>query len=207
MPRLFRSIVRLLPVLLTVALLPAPHVAAADPPVIDQPVEGKQLVLRRNGSGRGKLSFAGGTPGEIAFPPFLEQGAVVELFSPAEPAGVRFELPATGWSMERQFVVRFMNRRAPNDLSPLSNAVLEQQRYLKVSGKVPGLALDVPQGRVGIRITAGTTRWCALFTEVSAIADVPGRFAARRAPADVVTDCRADSLGGIGSPSGAFVEP
>ncbi len=193
-----------LSVLLAVALLPALGAAGA-PPTIDRPVEGKQLVLRRNASGRGKLTFAGGTPGEIAFPPFLEQGVVVELFSPVEPAGVRFELPAAGWSMARQYVVRFANRRAPNELSPLSNAVLERERYVKISGKVAGLALDVPQGRVGIRLTAGTSRWCALFTETTAIADVPGRFAGRRAPASAVVDCRADSLGGIGSPSGAFV--
>lgn len=205
MLRPLRQIVCLLPVLLTAVSLPAAPAAAGDPPVIDRPVEGKRLVLRRSPSGRGKLSFSGGTPGEIAFPSFLAQGAVVELFSPAEPAGVRLELPAGGWSMTRQYVVRFANRRAPNAFSPLSNAVLERQRYVKLSGTVPGLALDAPQGRVGIRLTTGTTRWCALFTEASAIADVPGRFAGRRAPAGAVADCRADSLGGIGSPSGAFV--
>lgn len=171
----------------------------------DRPIVGKKLVLRRSASGREKLAFSGGDPGDVVLAPLVEDGARVELFTPGVPAGVAMDLPAANWSVPRQFVIRFANRGAPNDVSPLSTAVVETRRYVKVSGKAIGLALDAPLGRVGIRVTAGAARWCALFTEAHAIADVPGRFSARRAPADLVPDCRADSLGGIGSPSGAFL--
>jgi hypothetical protein len=174
--------------------------------VEDRPIVGKKLVLRRSSAGREKLTFAGGDPGQVSLAPFVQGGALVELFTPGVPAGVAMALPPANWSVARQFVVRFGNRGAPNEISPLSTAVVEVRRYLKVSGKAVGLALDAPLGRVGIRITAGDSRWCALFTEAHAIADVPGRFSARRSPADTLPDCRADTLGGIGSPSGAFVE-
>jgi hypothetical protein len=170
----------------------------------DHPIVGKKLVLRRSSAGREKLVFAGGDSGEVSMAPFLQEGARVELFTPGVPDGVAMALPPSNWSVSRRFVVRFTNRGAPNDVSPLSSAVVELRRYLKVSGKVAGLPLGTPLGRVGVRVTAGDARWCALFTEAHAIADVPGRFSARRAPADLA-DCRADSLGGIGSPSGAFV--
>jgi hypothetical protein len=194
---------RLLTVLL--ATLVAVDRPSAHAVVEDRPIVGKKLVLRRSSSGREKLSFAGGDPGEVTLAPFVQDGALVELFTPGAPAGVAMALPSSNWSVARQFVVRFGNRGAPNDVSPLSTAIVEVRRYLKVSGKDTGLALDAPLGRVGIRVTAGDSRWCALFTEAHVIADVPGRFSARRSPADTVPDCRADTLGGIGSPSGAFV--
>lgn len=172
----------------------------------DRPIVGKKLVLRRSSAGREKLSFAGGDPGEPSLAAFVQDGAVVELFAPGAPTGVAMDLPPANWSVARQFVVRFANRGAPNATSPLSTAVVEVRRYLKVSGKVVGLPLDAPLGRVGIRVTAGDTRWCALFAEAHVVADVPGRFSARRAEADVLADCRADTLGGVGSPSGAFVD-
>ncbi len=198
----------MLPLPLLTMLL-ATLVAAGAPPahaaVEDRPIVGKKLVLRRSSSGREKLVFAGGDPGEVSLAPFVQDGALVELFTPGQPTGVTMALPPSNWSVARQFVVRFGNRGAPNDVSPLSTAVIEVRRYLKVSGKAVGLALDAPLGRVGIRVTSGDARWCALFTEAHVIADVPGRFSARRSPADTLPDCRADTLGGAGSPSGAFV--
>jgi hypothetical protein len=191
-----------------VTILLATLVAVDHPSVdaaADRPIVGKKLVLRRSSSGREKLVFAGGDPGEVSLAPFVQDGALVELFAPGQLTSAAMALPPSNWSVARQFVVRFGNRGAPNDVSPVSTAVLEVRRYLKVSGKAAGLALDAPLGRVGIRITTADARWCALFTEEHAIADVPGRFSARRSPADTLPDCRADTLGGVGSPSGAFV--
>jgi hypothetical protein len=188
-----------LAVLVTALGIPAAH--AAD----DHPIVGKKLLLRRSSAGRERLIFSGGDPGTVTVAPFIEDGARLEFFTAAVPTGIAMDLPASNWSVARQFVVRFANRAAPNDLSPLSTAVVESRRYVKTTGKLAGLALDAPLGRVGVRITAGDTRWCTLFTEAETIVDVPGRFSARRTPIDVVPDCRADSLGGIGSPSGAFL--
>jgi hypothetical protein len=157
---------------------------AAPASALDQPLRGYKLSLKRAASGSEKLVFvsrfaaiiapvpgspddpATGTPG----------GATIELFSGSE-GSVGLLVPGgagqPGW-MVRDGKARYRNPDAPAGPTPVRVMSITGQRRIKVVARSVGLPLAVPQGRIGIRITTGSLRQCALF--VSARTDQPGAF-------------------------------
>src|SRR5439155_1233389 len=53
-----------------------------------------------------------------------------------------------------------------------------------------------PQHAVGVRLTVGSWRTCALFDAATVVQDRPGRFVAKEARASRLSDCSDASLGG-----------
>lgn len=175
----------------------------------DHPVAGTKLILKRAG-GREQLVFQSKDP---TFPfPLLGTpdvptmaGAVVEIFSGSEPAGVAFTAPAVvgtpGWSYHDGVAdtYRFKNAQAPSGISALKTASLREGKGFKVAGKLAGLSLAAPAGFVSVRITMGSLRSCARFDPATVRTDVPGLFRARGALAGALTDCADDTLTGGGA--------
>jgi hypothetical protein len=155
---------------------------------LDQPLRGDKLSLKRTASGKEKLIFvsrsifttvpapgspddpAAGTPG----------GAVVELFSGNEGA-VALLVPSgagqPGWAVAVGWA-RYRNPDAPAGPTPVKLISMQHQRRLKIVAGAVGLPLAGPQGRIGIRVTTGTLRHCALFEGVSVRVDQAGQFLA-----------------------------
>jgi hypothetical protein len=172
----------------------------------DQPVTGAMLVLRRSSSGAEALVFVSKDPAAL-FPAIGSAddpqtgnpgGALVELFSTAEPSGATHTVPPANWTARpgTRPSHRFSNRRAPDTLSDVRTVVLKQGRLLKVVGRGVGLGLTTSQGTVGIRITTGSLRNCALFGPPSVRRDQAGVFDARNASTAGLADCSETSLGG-----------
>jgi hypothetical protein len=183
-------------------------VVAASAAAVDRPIDAAKLVLKRTAT-RDTLAFVSRDPAFL-FPPIGSTddpatgspgGLLVELFSAAGEIGV-LAAPAgigtPGWlatpAPTAQF--RFQNALAPGGLSAIRLAVLKQGRVLKLTSRSIGLALEGPQGGVGIRITTGTRRSCALFGPATIKRDEAGRFVARNALATAIADCSDASLGG-----------
>jgi hypothetical protein len=89
---------------------------------------------------------------------------------------------------------------------PFLKAKLIRGRVLKVQLDATALALSAPQDALGVRVTTGLLRNCALFSGDGVHRDQAGRFVGKLATAAPLADCSATSLGGSGSPSGAFVD-
>src|SRR5581483_5004987 len=111
-------------------------------------------------------------------------GATFQVFNPNSGESATFDMPAANWSVNSTGTMfRFRNRSAPAGPSAVKLAVIKDGRLIKVSAKDSGLTLDEPtQGSVGIVLTSGTRRYCALF-DSGIVRDQPGRFSARNAPA------------------------
>jgi hypothetical protein len=186
-----------------VSLLVAESAAA-----LDRPIAAAKLVLKRAPT-RDTLAFVSRDPGFL-FPPIggaddpatgTPGGLSVELFS---GTGETALLPAPGGLGKPGWLVasgptsqfRFQNALAPGGVSVIRLALLKQGRVLKVTSRIVGLALAGPQGSVGIRITTGTRRSCALFDPATIKRDEAGRFVARNAVAAAIADCSNASLGG-----------
>jgi hypothetical protein len=177
----------------------------------DHPIDGLRLVLKRSPT-KSSLVFVTRDP-TFLFPAIggpddpSTGGATIEVFSPSEgsaavqvPAGVG----TPGWTVksEGQPQYKFKNPDAPAGVSPVKLALLKSAKVLKVVSKDALLALSGAQGTVGIRITTGTLRNCALFDAPTIRKDETGVFSARNASAAVLTDCSDGSLLG-GPPTGS----
>jgi hypothetical protein len=184
---------------------------------VDRPVDGTRLVLQRWGTGE-RLVFVSRDP-TFLFPapggaddPAVGTpgGATVELFSAAEGGAVLAIPPGAGnpgWRVREGGwpLFRFTNREAPGGISPVKVAVLRSGRTLKVVARSVGLPLAGPQGAVGVRVTTGSLRSCALFDAGTVRRDQAGRFSARGAVAAALADCDDASLGAVYTcESGAF---
>jgi hypothetical protein len=172
---------------------------------VDQPIDGVRLRIVRSGMGE-KLVFVSRDAGAL-FPAIGSPddpgtgspgGALIDLVSAAEgiatltvPAGVG----TPGWTSHAGStdLDKFTNSDAPGGISVVRRVVIHEGRVLKVVARATGLALTGPQGSVGIRITTGTLRNCALFTAPTK--DEADRFVARDASAAAITDCSDASLG------------
>ncbi len=184
---------------ITVALVAALVVAA---PLLaaDQPISGARLQLRKNGT-KQQLVFRSDDPAFL-FPPQgsgddpagSPGGLLVELFSANEGSTLQLA-PRAGWVfIDRSHdMYRFSNRLAA---SPIRTAELRQARGIRVTGTDVGLPLDGAQGAVGIRITAGSRRNCALFGPTTVQRDVAGEFRAHNALASAIADCSDVTLTG-----------
>jgi hypothetical protein len=174
---------------------------------LDRPIDGAKLILEK-AAGRETLIFVSRDP-RVPFP------AVGGSDDPAtgEPGGARIELfsltegiaslavprgtGTPGWRTKRQGGERrrFVNPAAPAGTSVVRAAVLKKGRGLRLVAKATGLPLAGPQGAVGIRVTMGTMRSCALFGRETIRKDEAGKFIARGARASSLADCSGASLG------------
>jgi hypothetical protein len=165
----------------------------------DQPIVAEELSMRAGA--RGRLVFVShdphllvpavgsaddpttGTPG----------GCLVELFTHAGTHGTLAIPPGLGkpgWRILTQGTPTYLyqNRQAPSGPSPV-RAMTLNARVLRIEAKAPGLPLDAPAGSVGIRITLGTLRSCALFAAGEVKRDEAGQFLGIGANTDVLRSC------------------
>jgi hypothetical protein len=175
----------------------------------DQPIDAAKLKLKAGGSRSGPvLTFVSRDPGAL-FPPIgsaddpatgAPGGAVIELFSQSGQASLSVPPGAgnPGWSARPAAhpSYRFRNKFAPMGIATLRTATLRQGKLLKLVARDTGLALTSLQGPIGIRITMGTLRSCALFDVATIVTDKPGLYLAKHALAASISDCSDASLGG-----------
>jgi hypothetical protein len=198
---------RRLAVTTTLAVLVAMPVLATD-----RPISGTKLVLARSTSGKEKLVFVSKDP-SFLFPTIggiddpgtgSPGGALVELFSPAEPSASLAVPPGTGkpgWTSKAGSTNahRFTNRGAPDAVSSVRSVLLKEGRLLKIVARETGLALAAAQGAVAIRITTGNLRNCTLFGPSTVRRDQANLFTAKNASSSAVADCSDATLGGLNS--------
>lgn len=176
---------------------------------MDQPISAAELVLKRSASGKETLQFRSKDPaflfpaiGSAADPVSgTPGGATIELFS-QDGSEATLSIPAgagkPGWTTKASPPIsfKFMNSFAPGGISPVRNALLRQGKLLTLKANAIGLPLLGPQGTVGIRITTGTLRSCALFDAATIKRDTASVFVARNAIAANLSDCSDASFGG-----------
>ena len=175
---------------------------------LDQPIDAVKLVLKRTAT-RETLVFLSRDPAFLFPPPGSADdpatgspgGLIVDVFS-ANEGGASHAVPPgvgnPGWTVTVGSAprFRFRNSGAPAVLSSVRSALVKQGRVIKVMGRVTGLSLAGPQGAVGVRITTGTRRSCALFGAATIKKDEAGVFVAKGALASSLSDCSDGSLGG-----------
>ncbi len=189
--------------LLGLVCLALPLAAAA----LDQPVAGQRLVIQRTAGGAESLVFVTTDPA-TPFPAIggaddpatgSPGGAVVEVFSQAEPGVATLPIPAgagtPGWRSSTAGEVDrhwFANSLAPAGISPVRAVTMREGRLLRVVARDTGLALAAAQGAVAVRVTMGTLRLCALFGPSTVRVDQANRFVARNSLATALPDCDID---------------
>jgi hypothetical protein len=173
----------------------------------DRPIAGERVVLKRVGS-QTRFQFFSTDP-NFLFPPVGSPddpaggspgGVLVELFSPSEGSASLFVPPGAGypgWKVRTQGPdrYRFSNPMAPGGVAPVRTMTLLDGRTLRLLAKTSGLPLAGPLGTLGIRITTGTLRNCALFGAATVRRDVAGRFVGTHASAAALGDCSDVALG------------
>ena len=174
---------------------------------LDRPISATKITLKRNAAGRKTLTLvsksmnmpfptigsaddpASGSPG----------GILIELFSGNEGI-VSFTAPPgigkPGWKVTSGTVgsYKFINSAAPGGTSFAKSIVIKQGRQLKIATKDVPLPLAVPHQRMGIRVTMGSLRACAMFLPPTVARDESGKFIAKNAPATVLPDCEDATL-------------
>jgi hypothetical protein len=183
---------------------------------IDRPVAAVKLLVKRSSSGKEKIVFVSrdrsflfpgiGTPDDPGTG--SPGGAMIELLSQNEGIATLVIPPGAGnpgWVAKAGTTPshKFTNKLAPSG-SPIRTAQLKQGKVLKLVGRSTGLPLVGAQGTVGIRITTGSLRNCALFDGATIRKDLPNLFDARGATASGLADCSTGSLGVSTCTAGSF---
>jgi hypothetical protein len=198
---IMRVLIRLTIALVCASLL-SPPVAGA----VDEPFANAKLVMKRSASGSVTVRFVAEDP-NLVFPAVggpddpSDVGMAIELFSPSQllpgsslavPPGAG---PPPGWKRRDATVDAYvwMHPGAPGPPSPVARVVVKQGRLLRFVARDAAGLLDSPQSRVGIRITTGSIRHCAVFDGASIRISVPGRFVAE-ATSSTLADCSNSSL-------------
>ena len=191
-------------VMATAAVLATPACA----PALDMPGAPAQVKLKRTAKGKSLqvvfkgLSFfpaigstddpAVGTPG----------GMLVEVFSQSEGYAAVAAPPGAGTPGWTSYPTnnppryKFSNPDAPDASSAVKKITFVNSKILKVVAKDVALPLVSAQGRVGVRVSVGAFRTCALFDAANVRRDVSGSFTAKIAEPTLLTDCSDASLGG-----------
>jgi hypothetical protein len=172
-----------------------------DPPCIDQPIDATKLVLKGSGTD-GKIAFVSKDPTTFVPVPGGEddprlRGATLTIVSPLEPP-VHFFVPATStlWKAKSGLITSYsFGARTFAEQETVRRLKVRQGKSLKMRVKQAGLALAAPQGQVGIRLTIGDRRTCALFDAATVLRDEPGRFVAKGATHASLADCSDAALG------------
>ncbi len=161
----------------------------------DTGITGQKIVLKVKGTTQ-KLIVASKDP-FTPFPPIGSAddpsvgGATIELITPAQAGSL--SLPGgtgtPGWKAKDGAVDSYTFKNGS-----VRSLTLKQGRTLKITGKNVPIGMTAPLGSVGVRLTMGGTRTCALFGTSSVVVDAPGNFTARASAAPA--DCTNTSLGG-----------
>ncbi len=161
----------------------------------DTGIAGQKLVLKVRGT-KQKLVFASKDP-SAPFPPIgsaddpSAAGVTIDVITPGAtgalpvPAGVG----NPGWVVKDATVDSYTYRNG----SSVRSLGLRQGRTLKLTARSVPIPMTAPLGSVGIRLTMGGTRICALFDGASVVADAAGSFTARASSAPA--DCSNTTLG------------
>lgn len=180
----------------------------------DQPIDAVELKLKASGSGGTPvLVFVSRDPA-LLFPSIgsaddpatgAPGGAVIEVFSQHEPPATLSVPPGAGnpgWSARAAAhpSYKFRNSLAPTGIATMRTVTLKQGKLLKLVARDTGLALTSPLGPIGIRITTGTLRNCALFDAATIVTDKPGLYLAKHALGGSISDCSNASLDGTPPP-------
>jgi len=192
---------------------------AATSNALDRPISSVELVLKRSPAGKEKLVFVSADPAFL-FPAIggaddpasgSPGGALLEVFSKTEGAAALVIPPGIGkpgWKVKDANVDRytFSNKEAPLGISVVKAVTLNSGTRLKMVVRETGVALAAAQGSVGVRVTTGTLRSCALFDASTIQKDEPGVFMAKDAVASALADCSDASLMGL-PPCGSAAFP
>ena len=175
---------------------------ATNASALDRPIDANKLVLKQTSAGV-KVVFVS-RDANFLFPLIGSAddpvsgspgGALVEIFSASEGT---YSVAATtgdpGWSLRdgSVHVYRFRNRGASG--AHVRTLLAKDGRVLKVRGANLALALSGAHGSVGIRVSFGATRNCALFVDTSVAKDRAGIFVGKGAVASALADCSDDEL-------------
>lgn len=167
---------------------------------MDQPLSAVKLLLKTSDTAEKALFLSKDASIQ---PPVLNEstdptlfGASVELCSQAGHAF--FDLPAESWHANRGGSVFKYTRTGSG--ADVKVALIKGGRTLKVVSKAVGLPLGGGVGPVGVRVSTGDVRNCALFTSETIVKDEPGKYMARSALAGAIADCSDASLGCISPP-------
>lgn len=170
----------------------------------DHPLAGLELRVKRSADGSERLVFSSRdaltlpAPGGADDPASASPGgAIVELFSQGAVASTTFPAPRDasdpGWRAGAHRY-QFRHRAAPDAVSALEFIRLSESGGMRIVGKRAGLALAGHEAQVGIRITLGATRYCALFGPATVRRDQPGEFHAKGPQTSALRDCSDASL-------------
>src|SRR3989475_820806 len=153
----------------------------------DRLIPGRKLSLSAR-AGRQRLAFAAKSPVIVVPTPQgsddpTSVGATLRIVNPASGESASFDLPASHWSRNASGTLyKFKNSAAPAPPSEVKIALLRTGR-LKVSARASGITLnELSQGSIGVVLSAGSVRYCALFGG-QILRNGPGRFSAKNAPA------------------------
>lgn len=190
------------------AALAAACAAAPAARAADQPIDANRLLLRTAASGQQRLVLIA-RDRNIALEVPAAAGSTLELFSHAtgEHAVLPFGPPeAGGWNAQsrgrRGPVLTFRvpglrpKHRAVSTAAGVVKLAHRVDRHLELFGNATGLASDVAHTGIGVRLTVGETRLCALFDAPTVRRTRPGFFSAVRARASSLADCSDAALAG-----------
>jgi len=152
----------------------------------DQFLPGKSLLLRSPASGRQRAVFVAKSASLVAPTPSgpddpRTTGATLEFRSLLDDESATLSLPAAGWTANPTGTVYHFH-----GTDVVKVALVKTGATLRVVAKSTGITLDeATQGSIGVILTSGTTRYCALFGG-TIVHDEPGKFIAKNAPAPLV---------------------
>ncbi len=182
--------------------------ALGDAWALDRAVVGQKIIIKRTSSGKEKVVVLLKDP-TLLFPTIggaddpSTSGMLLELLPGNGESTAVFIMPSglgkPGWTtkISKADRYKFVNREAPDGISEVRVALLKEGRLVKIVATRTGLALAAPQLSVGVRITTGSLRNCALFNTPTIQRDEAGLFKARKAPPAV--DCQTATLRGLAS--------
>jgi hypothetical protein len=184
----------------TLAIVPLLLALAAAVSAADQPVSGKSLQLKRSNSSKEQLKFASKDPA-LLFPaiggaddPTLA-GLTIELFNPSHPTVV-FNLAATttGWTVKPGTSPSYKYKNK-DGAALVKSIAIRAGKQLQLELRQVGFPLAGPMGPVGIRVSTGALRNCALFDGSTIKKDQIQQYKAVNALASTIPDCEDASLG------------
>jgi hypothetical protein len=110
-------------------------------------------------------------------------GATLKIVNPTSGESASVDLPSSSWSASSSEVqYKFKNPAAPSGPSAVRVALL-RNGSIKVRAESTLISLnETSQGSLGVVLSVGSTRYCALFGG-QVTRDMAGRFDARKAPA------------------------
>jgi len=170
-------------------------------PTTDRPLAARSITLRRTKTGKQKLVFRASDDGVLApvaggVDDPAQVPARIDFCSAAGRSTITF--PGAGWTATANGV-SFSNPDAPASPSPVKRLKLSAGRSLKVLAREVGLPLDGSEGQLGVRLTTGSVRNCALFGPSTVRRDEVDAFKASKADPGALADCSDEALGCMGT--------